>query len=316
VIGHIAGALASLITYWVIVPWRPKLDVTKKWIVSILKYGSGIVVTNVLSYVLVNVDYLFVGYYLGAAALGVYTVAFRIPDLLIVQFCSLVGRVLFPVYARMKEDPEALTQAFLTTMNYIALVTVPVALGLMLIAKPFVLTIFTDKWDEAIPVMRAIALYALFLSLVHNVSHLYKARGAISVMTSVSTVRAVILVPALWWASSQVKSIEAVGWTHAVVAFIGGAINLIVAARLMNISLWKIFAALRPSIVAGGFMSLVVWGVLYLTAAFSPWLQLVLGILTGAATYLAALALTQKGIFQETWEFLRSNMFTRSQVTE
>jgi PST family polysaccharide transporter len=126
----------------------------------------------------------------------------------------------------------------------------------------------------------------------------------------------VILVPALWWASSQVKSLAAVGWTHAVVAFIGGAITLIVAARLMNISFWKIFAALRPSIVAGGFMSLVVWGVLYITAAFSPWLQLVLGILTGAATYLAALALTQKGIFQETWEFLRSNMFTRSQVTE
>lgn len=315
-VGHLAGALISMITFWIIVPWRPKFELTKKWTQSIFSYGSGIVATNILSYILVNIDYLFVGYFLGAASLGVYTVAFRIPDLLITQFCSIVGKVLFPIYAKIKDDPDALNKAFLKTMNYVSLVTVPMGLGLMLVSKPFVLALFTDKWTEAIPVMRAIALYALFLSLAYNATHAYKARGVVSLMTLISTVRALILIPPLWWASSHIGSIEAVGWTHAIVAFIGGSINLIVAARVMNTSVWTIFSTLRPSLIAGGFMSMIVLGALYVTSSLSPWLQLIIGVTTGLLSYIMALAWIQKGIFVETWKIFQSSMSAGSQVAE
>jgi PST family polysaccharide transporter len=308
VIGQLFGAIVSVVTYWLIVPWRPKLQMAIQWISSIFSYGSGIVVTNLLSYILVNVDYLFIGYYLGAAALGVYTIAFRIPDLLIVQFCSLVGKVIFPAFAKLKHDPEALNEAFLKTMNYVSLITVPLGLGLMLISEPFILTVFTDKWSEAIPVMRAIALYALFLSLAYNASHAYKARGAISVMTSISTIRAVMLIPALWWASSQIGSIAAVGWFHAVFAFIGACINIIVVGRVMNISLKRIVATTRSAILAGGGMSILVLGILRLTSLFPSWIQLVAGIVTGIVSYLVILSLVQKDVFTDAWRIFQSSI--------
>jgi PST family polysaccharide transporter len=311
-IGHIAGAIISMIAYWRIVSWRPKFEFATHWVRSIVSYGGGIMATNLLSYVLVNVDYLFVGYYLGAIALGVYTVAFKIPDLLIVQFCSLVGKVIFPVYAKMKDDPDALKKAFLMTMNYVAAITVPIGLGLMLIAKPFVLTVFTNKWAEAIPVMRAISLYALFLSLAYNASHAYKAQGAISVMTSVSIFRTIILIPALWWASARVGSIEAVGWAHAIIAFIGGWINLAVAGRVMHTSGKDIFTALRPAIISGGFMSIIVISILSISSAFAPWLQLMLSIPAGIIAYLAALSLFQKGIVTQAWRLFQTSMISRA----
>lgn len=305
VYGHLAGILVSVIAFWRVVPWRPKFEMSTKWIRPIFSYGGGIVATNILSYILVNIDYLFVGYFLGAAALGIYTIAFKIPDLLIIQFCSLVGRVLFPVYAKMKDDPKTLSKAFLRTVNYVSLITIPLGLGLMLVAEPFVLTVFTDKWAAAIPVMRAISLYAIFLSLTYNASHAYKATGAISVMTGLSAGRAVVLVPALWWVSSKVGSIEAIGWTHAVVACIGAGINLIVAGRVLNTSVWDIFNALRSAILAGGVMSVVVLAILYVSSSFAPWVQLLTGILSGILSYSLALAWIQKGIFVETWKMVR-----------
>ncbi len=311
VIGQISGALVSMITFWVIVPWRPKLILSIKWLRSIFSYGGGVVASNILSYVLVNIDYLFVGYYLGAAALGIYTIAFRIPELLIVQFCSLVGKVIFPVYAKIKNESDVLNKAFLITMNYVSLVTVPIGLGLMLVAEPFVITVFTDKWSEAIPVMRAISLYALFLSLGYNANHVYKAQGEISVMTTISTVRVVLLMPALWWATSQLKSIEVVGWIHAVIAFIAGAINLIVASRLLKISPMSIFITLRSSIVAGVFMAIVVLGALHLTVAFPSWVQLSVSIVSGVVSYAAILGWVQKGVFKETWVTLQASMSSR-----
>jgi len=310
VIGHISGALISVTTYWIIVPWRPKFEMTMQWARSIFSYGSGIVASNILSYILVNIDYLFVGYFLGATALGVYTIAFRIPDLLIVQFCSLVGKVIFPVYAKLKEDPDALNKAFLKTMNYVALITIPLGLGLMLVAEPFVLAIFTDKWSEAIPVMRAIALYALLLSLAYNATHVYKARGAISTMTYISAVRAMMLIPGLWWASSQIGTIEAVGWTHAVFALLGGGINLIVAARIMNIFVWRIFNTLRPAIIAGCFMSVTTLATLQLSYFLGPLFQLILAAIVGATSYIGILFWSQKGIFTEVLQLYRSALPT------
>jgi len=316
VIGHLAGAFSSLIMYWIIVPWRPKFRMTIQWIRTIFSYGIGIVATNLLSYILVNIDYLFVGYFLGAAALGVYTIAFRIPDLLIVQFCSLVGRVIFPVFVKFKDDPEALKAAFLKTMNYVSSITIPLGLGLMLVSKPFVLTVFTNKWSEAIPVMRAIALYALFLSLAYNATHAYKARGAILLMTSISTVRAAILIPALWWASSQIGSIEAIAWTHAVIAFIGCSINIIMAGRVMNTSLASIMRTLRSPLIAGAVMSVVVLGILYLTSSLFPWVQLITGIAAGALSYTAILVWIQKDIFMEIWLMFRTSISPQPKLNQ
>jgi PST family polysaccharide transporter len=201
-------------------------------------------------------------------------------------------------------------------MNYVSLITVPIALGLMIVSKPFILTVFTEKWSEAIPVMRAIALYALFLSLAYNATHAYKARGAIFTMTLISAVRTVMLIPALWWASSQIRSIEAVGWTHAVIAFIGGSINLIVAARIMKTSIWRILSTLRPSIVAGGLMSIFVLGSLYLCSSLPPWLQLIISTMTGVISYPIILTWMQKGILAEAWKIFQSSMSTRSQLAE
>jgi PST family polysaccharide transporter len=310
VIGHLTGAVVSVVTYWIVVPWRPKLEMTVQWVRSIFSYGSGLVATNILSYILVNVDYLFIGYYLGAAALGVYTIAFRIPDLLIVQFCSLVGKVIFPALTKLRHDADALKEAFLKTMNYVSLITVPLGLGLMLIAEPFVLTVFTDKWLEAVQVMRAISLYALFLSLAYNASHAYKASGAISVMTSVSTFRAAMLIPALWWASSQIGTIEAVGWFHALFAFIGACINIIVVGRVLKISMGRIFGTLKSAVIAGAGMSGVVSGILYLTSSLPAWMQLIAGVVTGMISYILILLWLQKDVFIETWELLRSNIST------
>jgi PST family polysaccharide transporter len=211
----------------------------------------------------------------------------------------------------LKNDSEALKEAFLKTMNYVSLITIPLGLGLMLVSKPFVLTVFTDKWSEAIPVMRAIALYALFLSLAYNATHAYKARGAISLMTSISTVRAVILIPALWWASARIGSIEAIAWTHAVIACIGCVINIIMAGRVMNTSLASIMNTFRLPLIAGAFMSITVWGVLSITSSFFPWVQLVSGVVAGVTSYTAMLAWIQKDLFMEILSMFRTSISTQ-----
>lgn len=306
ILGQVGGTAVAVLASWRVFPWRPSLHFSPALGRALLSYGLSIVAVNALAILLLNADYLLVGRFLGAGALGVYTLAYRIPDLLILQFCNIVATVIFPVYARIREEPQALSRGFVATTRYVAVVTVPLGLGLALVAEPFVLTVFTAKWAEAIPVMRAIAIYALLLALAYNAGDVYKAQGRPVILTKLALVRAAILVPALWWAATGIGTITAVGWTHAAVAFVAGVLNLVVAARLLDTPLRSVAAALAPAALSGALMALAVVGTLALTAGAAPPVRLAAGIIVGAVVYGGTLWWLRRDLVLEARHTLRA----------
>src|SRR4030095_9400434 len=122
-------------------------------------------------------DYLLVGRFLGTAALGIYTLGFRVPNLLIGQFSDIMGQVLFPVYSKVGEDKELFRRGLYRTLRYVSMVTVPMGVGVALVARPFVLTFFTEKWMDTIPVIAIIGLATMIDSLSYNFGDIYKAQG-------------------------------------------------------------------------------------------------------------------------------------------
>ncbi len=305
VIGQLVGTALATIVLWMTHPWRPSLRFGGPTSRALLKYGVNIVAVDGLGLILSNTDYLLVGHYLGAVALGVYQLAFRIPDLLIMQFCSLISKVVFPLYAKLREDPTALTRGFLTTTRYVALVTVPLSLGMMLVARPLVLVVFSDKWIEAVPVLQAISIYSLMLSLAYNAGDVYKAQGRPEILTRIAFVRVLVLIPGLYWAASQVKSIEMVGWVHAAVAFLFGLITLAIASRMLHASWRQLVGALRPAVLAGAVMSLVVLAVMSSLQNAGPFFQLVSGIITGAIVFTMTLWFVERSAVLESYEIVR-----------
>jgi PST family polysaccharide transporter len=289
--GQVIANGASVVVAKVVNPWKPSLRFSRPIAKSMLKYGLNIVVLDTLANLLNNADYLFIGRYLGTEALGVYTLGFRIPDMVLTQFARIVSEVIFPVYVKMRDNAESLNRNFARSLQYVSLITIPMGLGIALTAEPFVLAFFTDKWVEAIPVIRAIAIYALLLSLFRNAGSFYKAQGRPEVLTYLTIVRLAILLPALWFTLSRYQSIVAVAWVQAAVAFISGVLSLVVAGRMFHISSREILVQFIPATISGLLMSVVVAGLLHCIPDWHPLVQLVLAVLAGAVVYLGTLYL-------------------------
>ncbi|MFM8323066.1 MAG: lipopolysaccharide biosynthesis protein, partial [Chloroflexota bacterium] len=304
--GQIGGAIAATLTAWLVSPWRPRLIFKPITSRALLGYGLHIVGVDLLAILLLNLDYLLVGRYLGAAVLGVYTLAFRLPDLLILQFTRILSTVLFPIYTRLRAIPGGLARGFFSTTRYVSLLTMPLGIGLALLARPFTLVVFTEKWADGIPVIRAISIYAMLLSLAYNAGSAYKADGRPQVLTWLGLARLAMLLPALWWAVSVPRSIVAVAWMQALVALLSGALNLYAAARLLDLPLSDLALALRPAALSSALMAAAVAAVLYAAAQAAPWMQLLLGVSVGGAAYLAALWLLQREIISEAGAQLRA----------
>lgn len=299
VIGQVGGVGLAAVFFWLFNPWRPRLVFDKNAVRPLLSYGSNLVGGDALGTLINQADYLIIGRVLGAAMLGVYTLAFRIPELLVKQLCLVVSRVIFPSYSQIKKEKGDLDQIFLLTMRYLTLITVPIGLGLSVTARPVVLFFFTEKWIEAVPVITAISLYTLIRSLTFNIGGVYKAQGRPDILLKIALAKVPILLPLLWWAAHTPRGIEAVAWMQVATAVLFAAINMGVAARLLSTSLIEIFRAIFPALSAGTVMAGGVWVILETTVNTPPLMQLLSGTLAGILIYALMLLVFQRDLINQ-----------------
>jgi PST family polysaccharide transporter len=289
VIGQVGGTALAAVASWFVLRWRPSLRFVKDRAGPLIRYGSHIVAVNALGVLLNNMDYLFVGRFLGVEALGVYTLAFRLPELLVKELSSGASKALFPAFSGLRQDPAALKRRFLETMSYLAVVIVPIGLGLAAVSDPLIRTLYTDKWEDAIPVLSVIAVYMVLQAVAFNIGDIYKATGRPGLLSKVSLARLPVLIVGLWWATTGPETILAVAVAQLISAVFTVVLSIAVASRTLDIRAGEILGSFWSAFIAGGLMTGAVAIVLLLlpSGVASP-LELVLGVGVGAVVYGAA----------------------------
>jgi O-antigen/teichoic acid export membrane protein len=287
VAGQIAGALASVLLVWLILPWRPRLRLDRKEAEALLKFGTSVTAIDVLTQITDNIDYVIVGRLFGLVPLSIYTLAYRLPEMLLIGNLWVMGGVVFPAFSTVQDRPNELRRGFLASVRFVELIAVPICLGLLIAAEPIVRVVFGDQWLEAIPILRVLAVYAWVYSLGYHVGGFYKAIGRPDILLRLSLLTLAIIIPALLIGARAGLIGVAIG--HLVAVLLRRIISLWLATRFVNVSLATILAELRPSLLAALGMAPVTLGALYLTAGLNPFVQLAVVVLAGALSYLGML---------------------------
>ncbi len=285
--GQITGVIASVILSWIVAPWRPRLRIHRRLLPSLMRFGAPLIVTDIQYAVWANLDYVVVGRLLGDAALGIYTLAYRLPELLVQSVWRVLASAIFPFFSRIQDDLALLRRGFLATIRYTQVVIVPVCLGLFIAADPIVGALFGDQWAAAVPVLRLMAVFSLIGSVGVNAGDVYKALGRSGVLAKLAVAELVVLAPALVIGAHH--GIVGVAWAHAIVATLDTAARLVVATRMVGIRAADIWRQIRPSLVAGAWLAAAATPVLWITRHAGDPLSLLATAAAGAVAYLAAL---------------------------
>ncbi len=296
VAGQIAGAVASVILVWILLPWRPRLSIDRGIAASLFKFSSSIVGSDVLTVFIDNVDYLIVGRLFGLAALGVYTFAYRLPELLVIGNLWILGTIAFPAFASIQDKPDEMRRGFLGSVRLVELIVTPIALGLIVAADPLVRVVFGQEWLDIIPILRVLAAYAWIYSIGFHVGGIYKAVGRPDILLKLSIFSIVIIVPSLL-IGAHFFGVIGVAYGHLFAVIVRRVISLVVATRFVNVTVAEIFEQVRASLLAGLAMTLLALAVLYLTSDWSPLLQLLCVAIVGALVYLGLLWRTERENF-------------------
>jgi PST family polysaccharide transporter len=285
--GQLAGVIASVVLSWVVVAWRPTYRVERRLVRPLLGFGMPLVVTDIQFALWQNLDYLVVGRMLGDAALGVYTLAYRLPELLVQSIWRVVAGAAFPFFSRLQHDRELIRRGFLRTVRYTQLVTVPLCLGLIITAGPAVRILFGPQWHDVIPVLQVLALFTLIASVAYNAGDVYKAIGRPDILAKLGGLDLIVLIPGLILAAPH--GLVAVAWAHAGAALIDTSIRFVLARRFIGVTLGDIARQIAPSLRAGAALIVVGLGVSWATSGMSDLSRLLSVSTAGCAAYLGAL---------------------------
>jgi PST family polysaccharide transporter len=307
--GQLVGQALWTGLLWVMVPWRPAGAFPSRDIVRhVFGYGRGIVAVNVLAAIVHHVDVVVIGRAFGAAALGLYQMADKLPDLAITLVSRSASKVLFPVFGRLQTGGESLRQMYATSLRYLSLLTTPAAVALMLLAEPVVLTVLGAQWLPSVPILRALAAYAGIRALSASAGDVLKAVGRPGALAALAAARAVVLIPALIFASTMGP--VAVAWMLAAVTTIGTIANIAFVCRVSGVAPSSILEAFRPSVGAAAVLAVGVAIALRSTASLPPALQLMVAGVAGIVVYAAAVRV----ISPATWRELRQIVTERREL--
>jgi len=248
--GHLAGVAATTVANGLLLPWRPRFGLRRVATRRLLGYGLQITLISLLGVIIYNGDYLIVGRVLGSASLGLYTLAYSIPQMLTLSLSIALSRVFFPAYAAIQSDRPGLQRGYLAVLRYSALVLVPLGLGLCVAAPAFVHALYRPVWWAAVPALQALALYATIYAVGWNAGDIYKATGRPDLQWKLDIAHLTVLLPTL-----LVGALHG-GFVGVALAQVAVAIPYSVARfwlirRILNLDATAIVDALRVAALAG-----------------------------------------------------------------
>ena len=276
--GQLAGVAARSTVLCALSSWRPSFVVSRERLRSMLRFGLGIATVGLIGEAVSNVDYIIIGAKLGSAALGLYLLAFRIPDLLITAGFRVANTVFFPFYARLRdgfgrEDREhELRRGYRQTLRLGGIVALPAGAVMAALALPLVLTLYGEEWRSSAAPLAFIALWAAWAALTSLPGALFKAIGRSWLLTLTAALELTMVLPALWFAADV--SITAVAIAHAAVKVAFFVLLAFFVRSVLGVSLQQTAVSLAPGIFLGVTSALAAIGPAHL---FSPPVALVTG---------------------------------------
>ncbi len=130
-----------------------------------LQFGWHVLVSTLAWSSCERLDSATAGRVLGPAPLGAYSIAWNLANVPLEKITTLVTTVAPSYLAAVQTDLAALRRYVRVLTEFISLVTFPATVGLALVARDAVPLILGNKWQNAVPILEVLALYAAIRSV-------------------------------------------------------------------------------------------------------------------------------------------------------
>lgn len=260
VLGSIVWGIVKCLGSFELHLYRPRIRWDWPMTKSLLNFGKHIFWITLMTFIITFGDDAIVGKLLGLTMLGFYTMAYNIANIPVHSLTGIIGKISFPAYSKLQNEPERLKEAFGKVFEAVMIILLPLIGLIFLLAQDFTLVCLGEKWLPMVPALKILCLFGLFRGLSNVFAALHLAVNRPNIQSRNKTIELVVFL-ALVYPLTLKWGLVGVSWGVTSVYALSALINAIDTSRLLR-PLWTIMArALVIPLTVLAILLVIVWGI-------------------------------------------------------
>ncbi len=282
VVQAIVGSLLRTFLMWLMVRWRPRFIFSRVSFKEMFGFGSRLLGSALLDKIYNNVYSLVIGKVYSPASLGYYNRAESFAAFPSSSMTSMMQQVTYPALSSIQNDEERLAGAYKRLLNMSAFVVFPAMVGLAAVADPLIRLLLTDKWEGSIYFLQIIC-FSLMWWPIHAVNlNILLVKGHSDYFLKLEVIKKVLGIFILCGTVPFGLVVMCYGQIFSSLVCL--VINTHYNEDLIGYGFLKQMKNMLPILVHSLIMGVLVW--LIVKALPTLWLQLIVGVIAGAAYYI------------------------------
>ena len=161
--------IASVIAYWTIIAWRPKLMFSFSAVKGLFSYGWKLSLAGMIQTFYVEIYGFLIGRAYTPADLAFVNKSRAMPSLLMTTVNGTISNVSFPALAQLQDDVTKFRDATRRMIQCTTFLVFPLMTVLAMTARPFILLLYGSQWESAI-VYVPIGCFSMAMTPINSIN--------------------------------------------------------------------------------------------------------------------------------------------------
>jgi len=304
VVGYLVQRFVTNVFYCVYRPPVFRLSFSSRNVGLFMNFGFHVTASRFLWYVYSSADLAIVGKVLGSIQLGYYSLAIQYSSLPLEKFVTILNEIAFPSFSLVQSDTATLQRHYLKLVNFVALVTFPMFIGLCLVADSAVVVLLGARWLPVVFPLKLLCIVSCFRAIETINAPVTFARGRPQVVLGNTVIGALVL-PVSLYVGARYGGIDGVAIAWLITRPILFAVVTSRTLRVVELGFARYLSGLWHPIAGSLVMVAVVVTIDAYSGALGSATRLVVCSLTGCVAYVAYNLLFNSAALQEVMDTFR-----------
>ncbi len=264
IFNSVSTIVVAIPLYFMATKWKPKWKWDKNCFNDIFGFGVYTTFTGFFNKFKDQIDYILIGKLLGAAPLGIYSFAFIIINTFRSQLTGIIGKVMYPIYAQLQEEPELLVKNFLKVVKYNTYIVYPVMFYLIVFAEELVPALFGEKWNDSIIIIQILSVAVIIQMLTNSDTVLLRAYGKARLELKIQMIKSIVFYAPFITLGTIYYGINGSAIGFGIGKTLDVIYSIIILNKIFEISLIELLKAVSNAFITGILSSIITYYLLYI----------------------------------------------------
>ena len=144
----------NVLLLWISAGWMPSLVFSGRSFKNLFGFGSKLLMSRTLNAVYTQGSFLLVGKFFSPSAAGLYSQSTQMTSFIPAAISDVVARVAYPIECELQDNDKELQRRFFQMLRMTCFILFPLMMGIAALAEPAVRLLLTEKWLDAVPLIR------------------------------------------------------------------------------------------------------------------------------------------------------------------